>query len=186
MKRLVQILFIATIVVGCATKGAIPADDKLSFRLITAKEATNKFSAEGAPNPFTGTFLALTTMPSHFLTASLHVPKKATRVEIEYMIVLSKDGNKIVDASTKEEMIEYWDAMASESSARTKQMEAIERYYLPSTAIEGKELGRDYVVVFLSKEKIKPTDRIEARFLVDGIEEIFEFDASSVITEKKK
>jgi hypothetical protein len=185
MKKIAPWFMCIPFLLGCVTKSPAPLDDVISLRLITAKEATNKFYAEGAPNPFTGAFLALTTMPHDFLTASLHVPKDVERVDVVYIQALSIDGSQIAEASTKGDMVEYWESMASESTARTRQMNAIERYYLPGDRLDGKRLGRDYVIVFMAKEKFKPTDRIEARFLVDGEEKLIEVDASSIIKMKR-
>jgi hypothetical protein len=186
MKKIIIAIFSLVVLAGCATKGTVPANDDLTFGLISVKDATIKFSAEGAINPFTGLHLALTTLPSHFLTASLHVPKNVGKIEVVYMVVLSVDGKQKTEAFTKAELIDYWDSMATDTDVRAKQMTAINNYYLPSNSLSGKNLGHDYAVVFISKEPFEPSDRIEARFLVDGEDKIFELDASSVIKEKKR
>jgi hypothetical protein len=185
MKKIAHWFICIPFLLGCVTKSPAPLDDVISLRLITAKEATNKFYAEGAPNPFTGAFLSLTTMPHEFLTASLHIPKDVGRVDVVYVLALSIDGSQIAEASTKDDMVEYWESMASESTARARQMSAIERFYLPGDRLDGKKLGRDYVIVIMAKDKFKPTDRVEARFLVDGEEKLIELDASSVIKPKR-
>jgi hypothetical protein len=186
MRKTALCLISFVVLAGCATKSAVPLSDELTIRLITVKEATGKFYAEGATNPFTGIFLAITSMPSQFLTAALHVPKNVGQVEVEQLTVVSEDEKQIAEAMTKEEMVEYWNTMPSEASARAKQMEAIERYYLPSTRLEGKKLGNDYAVVFISRDPYSPTDRVEARFLVDGEEKVIELDVSSIIKKKAK
>jgi len=182
------ILSLAIIAVAgaCVSKGPAPEDGELTFRLITPKEAASKFSVDDAPNPFTARILALTTLPSNFLTAALHVPKTVGQVEVLDLAVFSEDGEMIAEAATKLEMTDYWKMMTVDTEAMTKQMEAIERYYLPGNNLTGKKLGKEYAVVFLSKVKYKPTDLVEARFLIDGQEKVFTYSVSSVLADPKK
>jgi hypothetical protein len=81
----------------------------------------------------------------------------------------------------KKGMFDYWDKMASTTDNRKKQMDAIENYYLPANVLEGKKLGRNYVVVFISDKPYEATDRVGAKFLVDGEEKTFELDPSTFL-----
>jgi hypothetical protein len=182
MKKLaLAFITFAVIASSCATKGPNPADDVLSFRLIKTAEVTGKFDAEGAPSPFTQSFLRFTTAPNHFMTAFLHVPKNVGRVEIESLVVVTKDGSLRVEAMDKKGMFDYWEGMPSEASNRRKQTDAIERFYLPANMLEGKKLGHNYVVVFISAAPYESTDRVGGKFLVDGEEKTFELDPSTFL-----
>jgi len=185
MRKIVFLALAALALAGCASKGPAPADTELTLNLLTDEQGRGRFYVDGAVNPFTSYYLRITTQPKYFLTAVIHVPKSVGRVEIEYMLALSEGGEQITEAATKEYLLEYWDTMAGESDTKKKQKDGIERYYIPSNVIEGKKLGRDYAVVFVSKEPFKPTDRVEARILVDGEEKLFELDASAVVKAKK-
>lgn len=180
-------IFIVALVLGCATvgRGATDASKELSFRLLAAEEVRNHFSVSNAPNPFT-TSMQISTYRQYLLTAALDLPKtQAGAVEIEAISAYSADTTLITDASTKAEMISYCKSLAGVADMHDKQLAAIDRYYLPGMRLEGRALGREYAVVFISSKPFSPTDRVSAKIFVDGEEKDFDFEVGNVSGIKK-
>jgi hypothetical protein len=158
------------VLAGCATAGSGRVSPReLSITPLSTYQTRQKYRLMETYNPFTTIATQLTTLPTNLLAVELSVPGGSVQsVEVEELSLYTQKGDFIVEAKTKKEIVNYWHALSVTQDQLDIIDPFIDRFYLPPSPLTKKKLDHEWVFVFVTKEKVKPTDRVTATIKVDG------------------
>jgi hypothetical protein len=186
---LFAILAMTVSVLGCASSARVeaPPPGEVAFRLLTPTQVRNHFNAGDTPSPFVNPLFVLSTSKKYIIAASLYVPKlESGSIDIEELSAYSADGAYLGGAPTKQELIDYWKSAANLGEKQAMQFIVIDKYYLPGTHLEKREMGRDYAVVLMAERAFLPTDKVSVKMRVNGDEKSFDLDVGAASGKKSK
>jgi hypothetical protein len=125
-------------------------------------------------------------MSTNLFAAEIHIPKSAEDVNIQEISLYSASGDFIAEALTIDGLKKYWEQMGFLNDVVAKMNDLIDRYYLRATTLDSRATGRNYFVVYLTKDPVKPTDRVTATIEFGGEAKAFDIDVGAAAPTKKK
>ena len=165
---------------GCATTSKLQENSQSLVEILSLSDIAMQFKASDFPNPFMSPKEYLSTLPQKFITAKIIVPGNGSaRFEIASLAIYDADSKILSRYSTKEDLIAFWQSIDYDNFTTSRQIDMINRYYLPGEVLTGRLLGHSYVVIFMSKNNFPAGSKLVAELFVNGEQKIVTIDVPS-------